>query len=895
MSDVGLIFWILVYIGVTSIGRTISKRKADMHAEEDFASGFDDDGGENVARHAPLHLPSKINLPFAARWQRRFHRLLRSRKLAFYEFDNQPDGDNDRINVSFFGPCRPLTIKITIEGQKPLNVARLWITQNGDQLSIPFGYRRRADANRTYLTLLLSGRLSMGKLSIEMEKSPQAFQYQYRIAFQVIKEAHHESALLRQGFSALNRRERGKGLCTLEAYNELCNRNPHVHYQLAVLYGAQKEYLLAEEHALRALALGFAESGFSLYRSYLEAQQREASVSAIRALQAKVIDWDLPGHLGVVSLQRDVRYTLALHNCHLVKYRELLQIRRRAAGRMLRQLSFDFAADHEWLLYSTLRIVHPDDEIEVVPIEHFMVSDAESKNIFITVENKQKGSWILPDLEIGDVIEWSYDLLCRDLTIDEIPHPFILVSLASDSFPTYSARLEFKVGLRDKISFVTRNITLEPRVQVTDDGRSKSHIFDQQRYILLRNTGFPYENNYLNPVIACTSGGRDWASVAADIMQSIAGREPVQETVPAQLAEVLDAGSDKTSSLANAFYWIRDRIKYGAFRSGSMRIGQARRAEKLIERGIGDCKDKSYLLALVCEKLQIPYNYVSVSVEHGTMVEELPADQFDHVFIRARPAEQWLYLDAASGMSTFGNPPAWCQGLTVLALDEAGTRIPVPEDDPEKNRLVFRECVESMTDGWLDDAVTIDLAGHSARYFDERWKALSLNLSEPHQAAQQVCREFMPSLALAEHERLADTTGSDSCLVTGRGRRGPAVEIGDRRIIQLSWMVSWLPLAHWRLFDISRLFVFLFPLTMRLEVTIGGELHRQLVDVSRIPTLENDICSIREELQTGPAATTLRRTITIKRKFVRGDCLKDLPATFEGLEAALQAVLAFGG
>ena len=562
---------------------------------------------------------------------------------------------------------------------------------------------------------------------------------------------------------------------------------------------------------------------------------------------------------------------------------------------MLRQLSFDFSADHEWLLHSTLRIVHPDDKIETVPVEHFMMSDAESKNIFITMENKQKGSWILPDLEIDDVIEWSYDLLSRDRYLDEVPHAFILASLANESFPTFSGSLEFTAGDRDKVAFVTQNASLEPSIQTTNEGKTISYTFTQERFIPVRNTGFTYENNYLNPVIACTHGEGDWAGVAHNILQQIAGKNPAADAVPAQLAEVLAPGCDKTASLANAFYWIRDRIKYGAFRSGSMRIGKERRAEKLLERGIGDCKDKSYLLALVCEELEIPYNYVSVSVEHGLMVEGLPADQFDHVFIRAKPAEQWLYLDAANNMSIFGNPPAWCQGVMVLTLDEAGTRILVPEDAPEMNRLVFSERVESLTDGWLDDAVAIDLAGHSARYFDERWKGLSLGLSEPQQAAQQAFRDFMPSLVLAEYERLADTTHSDSCLVSGRGRRGRAVRIGDRRIVQLTWMVPWLPLGYWRLFEINRLFVFFFPLTIRLEVIISGELHRQLVDVSRISALENDICSIREELQMEATSTTLRRTITIKQKFVRGECLQDLPATFEGLEAALQAVLAFGG
>jgi hypothetical protein len=812
---------------------------------------------------------------------------------VFYEYDQRPDNDSGRINITFFVQCRPITIDLSIESQSPFHVAHLWLEHDGEEVSVPFGYKWRVDAAKTVLTLQLSGRRSTNKLSIEMGKTE--YEFQYRIALRVIREIHHDHVLLKEAFSAIKKGEQKRALLRLRAYNELCDKNPHVHYQMAVLYGAQQNYMQAEEHAIRSATLGFAELGIGLYRSNLEAQRLEASVQTIRALQAKTMNWELAGHLGVVSLQRDVRYSLALNACHLLKYRELLQIRRRAAARMLKHLSFDFAADHEWLLYSTLRIIHPDDEVDIVPVEHFTVSDAESKNIFITVENKQKGSWILPDLEIGDVIEWSYDLLCRDQIIDENPHSFILASLANESFPTYSGRLEFVAGVQDKIAFATRNTSLVPIRQVAVDRGKKSHIFEQRRFIPIRNTGFPYENNYLNPIVACTCGEGDWASVSRSIRQQITGKNPVVDSLPAQLVEVLDSGCDKMSSLANAFYWIRDRIKYGAFKSGSKRIGKEKRAEELLESGIGDCKDKSYLLALVCEKMRIPYNYVSISTEYGTTVEELPAHQFDHVFIRARPADNWLYLDAASSMTTFGNPPAWCQGLTALALDQNGSLVHIPEDDPEQNRLVFSEHMELMTDDWLEDGITIDLAGHSARYFDERWKSLSLNLSEPHQAAQEAFREFMPSLVLTEHERVTDTSNSDTCLVTGRGRRSRAVHLGDKRFVQLSWMVPWLPLAYWRLFEISRLFVFYFPLTMRLEVTIGGELHRNLVDISRIPTMENDICLIHEELNADPTITTLRRTITIKQKYVRGKCVADLSATFEGLETALQAALAFGG
>ena len=98
-------------------------------------------------------------------------------------------------------------------------------------------------------------------------------------------------------------------------------------------------------------------------------------------------------------------------------------------------------------------------------------------------------------------------------------------------------------------------------------------------------------------------------------------------------------------------------------------------------------------------------------------------------------------------------------------------------------------------------------------------------------------------------------------------------------------------MSYWRTLQINQLFVVIFPTTVRLETRLDGDLYRYVEDVSRLRTLDNPVCNIREEVVDDGSALTVRRTIVFKNKYTRGEEVKLVPEVLERIEEALQLVI----
>ena len=111
----------------------------------------------------------------------------------------------------------------------------------------------------------------------------------------------------------------------------------------------------------------------------------------------------------------------------------------------------------------------------------------------------------------------------------------------------------------------------------------------------------------------------------------------------------------------------------------------------------------------------------------------------------------------------------------------------------------------------------------------------------------------------------------------------------------LVWEVPFLPLTFWRTLQMSRLFVMQFPLTVRLEVRLEGDLYRFVRDVSRIRALDNPVCRIDEEVVDDGSSLRVTRTVEIRKKQVRGEEVSLVPEAMERVEEALQLVVSLEG
>jgi len=821
-------------------------------------------------------------------------RSLRGLALGHDEYGVGPGKDVSECAVTFFVPRRPLELRIrATEGELPqiLDVtARI-----GDRAtSLPHRLDRRLGQTGPMLRVQVLAAQSVDRVLLKLESSGQVFSIQVEVNVVRQRCAAHE--LLREARQHARSGDPGRARGLLHDYLGHSRINPHAWLLLGQVQLELAQLERAALCGLRAADAGLHEQGLPLYQAAREKDRGGDPTGEVKQLRARAAEWKPPDNPGVIALRHRRRYFLGLGGHHLLEHTEYLEIRRRAAGRLLGRVGFPLVAGRQHLLRSELQIVRAGGDVEKIPDEFFTVGDSEDRNPFIATQEEKFCAWILPDVDVGDVIVWSYEVLRQDSRLGENPQPFILADLAHAHHPTLDGSAAFIVPKDLSVRFLPRNadgIRTEELPEGTRGRPERTHVFTLNRQPRERNSGVPFGHYLLGPIVGCAAMGATWPDVARQSRQDIAPERPEPDPLPEPLSRVVADAGEPAQALRRAFYWIRDHIRYAAVDSAQAHVGRDLRAAAIVGRGVGDCKDKTYLLSLVCRELGIPHQMLAVSTETGLVVNELPGMQFNHVFLRARPGSTWRYLDASNPLAVYTGAPLLCQGLSALLLADEPEVVTIPVDDPETNGLAVTVRLTDLAGGWVQGDVLLHAVGVTARYIDEHWKGLTLGLTDPRHAAQETFRQVLRGLVVDEFAKETDTGTADALDLTCRGRLCGALPLEDRLVSHLTCRVPGLPVASWGQIELGPMFVFPFPLRVELTVEIQGAARARLADVSRVEGLETEICSIDEQFSRDDRSASLRRTVVLPRRIVEGEQVADLPDVFAAIERALQVAVAF--
>jgi hypothetical protein len=662
-------------------------------------------------------------------------------------------------------------------------------------------------------------------------------------------------------------------------------------FWLGHLHLMHENWTEAEEYGLRLCALDRPDPGRDIYHKAITAKGWVTDDESLAELKAEAADWGVPGHHGLVALKVHHHFATGLSGCHREQCQFVLEVRRRAAARRLRSVGFFWDAGKTLLLHTAVRIIRANGDVEELPQDRFTTGNAPDDNLFIAVDRREAGNWILPDLAVGDLVEYTYSLLRRDQNNEA--GFFLLENLTDVANPTLSGVIEVTWPHGWDLDFTTLNAdeVLQERKE-KDDERSHAR-FEVRRQPARMVSGTPYQFRTLNPVLACAKSGFSWNDVAKCL--GYGNRPPNFEDIelPEELAKEIAGAPDPPTALAKGFYWVRDHIKYGSLRSTNDRVLDSDRAEAIDEARIGDCKDKTFLLALVCRHLEIPYEQMLVSARNGLVVEDLPADQFDHVILRAKVDGTWRYLDAAGDLNTFGNVPLGLQGLQGLVLGDGGQLIEIPFDEMDVNPLRITENISLAEDSWLTSEVELEMAGPFGRYFDEQWKYHSLTNSGDNRALENALAMVMPGLTVTSFERLADTGHGDICRLRVQGRRARLTSLNDRRVAMCGILVPSIPVTGYREQELGEEFTFSVCQTVEWRMDVQEELAATFKGFSQFQPRDFGFGKTVQMSYPDGNGLALERQLVVSQRFVGGQACDELPEFFETVEDYCQVVLVF--
>ncbi len=834
-----------------------------------------------------LILPARM--PLGRRLRSWWQRFFRSRDAMEGEWLLDLD-EPGLYRLTLPMPRRVVRLDLLFHAPGVIPLARIEFTPAVAGPEPVWSGRWKREDGRMRLRLELDGAVRLTRISVAtLEKGV----WHCRSELRVLAWGEPDAPALRAAETARQQNLLGEFRRRLVDYERHCTTNPIVALYLAQLHALAGEDALAEIDALRCIGLGRIQPGLELLRLLFGRRPWQMGPARLQELLVEAAHWDLPSHPGLVALVLDRSFLTGPGGYQRERLHAAYLVRRRAAARTYRQVSVPVSSESGALIATAARVCRADGRVERLDDERFTVGRAEDDNPFVAVARRQTGIWILPDLSPGDVVEFTWDsvLLVKD---EKARHGhFMLANLADPDTPALHGRVIFTAPPDWELSFATRNMDPQRQTFVDKATGWNSTVFAGDRVMPRQSHSMPFQSTALNPVVGCARSGGDWAEVGRDLLLAagLAAATAAPE-VPAPLAAACAGGGSPREILARAFYWVRDHIKYASVVSGNRDLDSPDRAARVVAAGVGDCKDSSLLLAVVCQHHGIPWELVLVSTAHGLVLEELPADQFDHLLVRAQVDGAWTYLDAAGSLGIFSAPSPALQGLTALAGRDRGALVRIPDSPPECTRAVVREIIDRIEDGWLAGTVELILEGYLARALNEAWKQRSLSSLDPERAGDAVLHGMLPGFQFESVDWLQDTASSDVLHVALRGRRAPLIAMDHQRIATLAFEPPGLPALGGRPRIRER---FLFALCMDVEhrLEIAGEALRALRAVSSVDGLATGFCRLTEE--RGADGACVVRRILVSRRDVEGAELDELPRVLQHIGEAGRLVVSLDG
>lgn len=814
---------------------------------------------------------------------------LYSRLLENEEFYFGRREDAAELEIDFYVARRILFMDLVLPSSQGTKLRKVQFICDNGQTEESFGIHAKDLGGQLKIRVLVPKLPAISKIILFLDQFEVNSSCEVRVGVQ--RGTCPDYKLIKSALDQFNRANYNIAYESLREYLRMSDKNPHVYQYLADVCEMLKKDAEFEEYLLKAMVYGLGEAVSDRYHQFVISKEKN-SVEAVRRVQAQSRDWTPGKHHGIIMLSYEQEYLTGLNDWSLRKVREVMVIRRPVAARMLTKVGFDFQGS-EILLHTECRIIKEDDTIIDLPKERFVVGDSEERNIYITTDTEKSASWILPDISAGDIIEFCYHILGREgYAIGDSKVPLALISLIGHPFyPTLVGTAVFKFPRDESLHYGLKDRGIKIDTSNSQEGNYNKKSFAIHRFSPVTNTNYYYSNYYNNPVIACANRSAEWPEISEAVQLNNFGTLEASDTLPSPLQEFIEQSQTPKEAAQKTFYWVRDKLKYASTSSAIRFIGKHDRAKIIIQSGVADCKDKSFLLYLVCKQLKLETQFVAVSYKHSILFEDLPSDQFDHVFVRVRIDGRWYYLDAANRSAVFCSCPPLYQGSDALILNEECGIERIPVDAPEKNKISVTETFDRIDGDWLSGTYHIAASGNVARVVDEDWKARSLMTFDSMQGAQTVLRNFLPRTVLKSFDRISHTSHTDSFEVLGMHNRCQLSRVGNRHVGTLEWNEPTTPIGFWRNFNYQKTFMFYLPTLLEINIIFTGELPDQISDISAPFLLTNELCDIKSETIRRNGEIILSRRIIIKKRFVDPEFLELIPPTMEGIEKAFQAAL----
>jgi hypothetical protein len=285
------------------------------------------------------------------------------------------------------------------------------------------------------------------------------------------------------------------------------------------------------------------------------------------------------------------------------------------------------------------------------------------------LDGRMSASIQIKDLQVGDLIDWSYTQERRDPVVGGRTNDFERLGWAG-KIGRYRARLLWDEG----VPLVWKASTGFPEPKIGKSGKTNELLVDVSGLSAPKPpVGAPARFQRLGELQATTYRG--WEDVSTRMAPLYAKGATLASDSPirAEAAAIAAASADPKVQAFAALRLVEDKTRYLFLGMGDGGYKPAP-ADETWSRRFGDCKGKTVLLLALLRELKIEAEPVLVLAGPGPGADGLDqrvpaAAQFNHVLVRATIAGKAYWLDGTRSGDKGGlddlEPPPFRWGLPV--------------------------------------------------------------------------------------------------------------------------------------------------------------------------------------------------------------------------------------
>ncbi len=307
------------------------------------------------------------------------------------------------------------------------------------------------------------------------------------------------------------------------------------------------------------------------------------------------------------------------------------------------QLAFDFDPSYETLTIHKVQVWREGKPLDRLEPNELKVFQREADLSRFLYSGNRTAYLILPDIRVGDVLEYSYTLQGNN----PVMNGRYSETLAMDwDIPIARNSLRLLVAPSRALFFqAPQESDVQVRVSASSGQRE---IMWQQENVpaveLQADTPAWFSPNRTLSVSEFAS----WADVAQWAMPLYDDAAAIDPSIQ-QLADQLAVDQDAAGKIMAALHFVQQEIRYLGMEDG---IGshRPRHAADTLYRRYGDCKDKTVLLMALLKAMGLSPTAALVSLDQGAA---LPNQQpspylFNHVIVTLLLNGQRLWLDGTA-------------------------------------------------------------------------------------------------------------------------------------------------------------------------------------------------------------------------------------------------------